>query len=450
MTGCLVRARRAPAILALFALAALAIARFFSASWPCAPSGGAAPIATAAAAAAAAAEARARLAGAAERAPAAAAEATDKRAPAACAPCVPCAPAACAACAPCAPAAPCTVAEPCAQCAPPAAPCAPAPAQPAAAAAQPAALPAQPAAAAAPDSPSRAFKSWIEAGFGEAALSYAYGAPAAPLAFLSAALPAACASPRLAPGARANGSFLVLIFGDSINRFMFEDGCAAAGGFAPDGARWTANFTYRVGASQSDACELPWGVMAFLNVYGAAARGPYYEDHGSHVEFKGDTAERVPEGLRQFAARWGRDPDAVIFRSEIWDQSLTLARVTAGLPWANRSAVMAAFARDVRAAFAGLRARLPRAVLGTHTTPTVNRGSGGGLTYFNAYTAALRAVARGLDDVFLADWNALTAPLDPADTQKDAMHPDGKYSGPFFAAVANAFGKWGTGCAREA
>ena len=191
----------------------------------------------------------------------------------------------------------------------------------------------------------------------------------------------------------------------------------------------------------------PRGVVAFLNVYGSAPRGPYYENHGSHNEFAGDTVERVEEGLKQFTVEFEGHPDAIIFRAEVWDMHKYTEDLEKGsLKEEERSALFLRFVRDVEGVFAGLRSRYPRAILGMHTIPSP---LGKTRPLFFSYLAALRLIARRHRDIFLIDWHALVAPLDPSIVNKDAIHPDGRYSGPFYALLSGALQKWLHGCKRE-
>jgi len=330
-------------------------------------------------------------------------------------------------------------------------------------------------------SPSAMFKAWVEEGIANASLTYALGVAPFPLPeFLhrNDSFPVGCTSPATSA---TDGRFRVLIFGDSIDRFLLEDGCGLSGGRQPAKAQWTKNFTYLTGAPASLVCEYPqtpvkvvpakshhnplpfWissntapvagtvsngGIVAFLNVYGSTPRGPYYENHGSHSEFSGDTVERVNEGVRQFVEEFGGPLDAILFRAEVWDMHKHAPKVENGaLTGDDLAAVFPQFVSDLGSVFQDLRERFPRAILGTHTVPFPIKKS---RLLFFSYLSALRLFTRRSEDIFLLDWNALLGPLEPSVTQKDAMHPDGKYSGPFYALLAGAIQRWFSHCPREA
>jgi hypothetical protein len=303
--------------------------------------------------------------------------------------------------------------------------------------------------------PSAQFKAWIEEGVSNLSLTYTLegsGLPPPTPGFLTAPLPVGCTSP---PNPAWDGKVRVLIFGDSVDRYLLQDGCEASGGVTPEVYQWGHNFTYFAGAPPSLYCDYrspkaPQGTVAFLNVYGSAPRGPYYEGHGSHSEFCGDTVERVEEGLRQFKRLFGAPPDVVMFRAEVWDMHFHTELVNAGklgVEGGGRAAVARKFVGDVEGVFAWLRARLPRAILGMHTVPTP---IGKDRPLFFTYINAMRLLAKRHGDIFLVDWQALLSPLEPTDYNKDAMHPDGKFSGPFYTMLSGAWRRWLTECPREA
>lgn len=302
--------------------------------------------------------------------------------------------------------------------------------------------------------PSAQFKDWIEEGVANLSLTYTLegtGLPPPFPAFLTAPLPVGCTSP---PNPAWDGRARVLIFGDSVDRYLLQDGCDASGGVTPEVYQWGHNFTYFAGAPPSLFCDYrskePQGTVAFLNVYGSAPRGPYYEGHGSHAEFCGDTVERVEEGLKQFKRLFGAPPDVVIFRAELWDMHFHTDKVYAGkleVEGGGRAAVARKFVVDVEGVFAWLRARLPRAILGMHTVPTP---IGKDRPLFFTYINAMKLLARRHKDIFLVDWQALLSPLEPTTYNKDAMHPDGKYSGPFYTMLSGALRRWLNECPREA
>ena len=285
------------------------------------------------------------------------------------------------------------------------------------------------------------FKAWLEAGVANASLTYAY---AQNVPFLADPLPARrCLAGPPAPSTR------ILLLGDSINRQVLQAGCGDVGGRAPSAPIWTEQFTYREGASVSHVCELPLGegsVAAFLHVYGAAANGPYYMGHGSQghstpeaVEFCGDTAERIPEALRQFTAKFGGPPTVVLFHSEVWDLMDTGLRIEKGL-LARRDlgARLNAYVLDLRRVFAQLRAALgPHALLGIHTVPLIMRDA----DLYHGFSNAMRLFAR-TSDVFMLDWGRLVQPLTPEETQADKVHPNGPILQVFFRVLTQSIAQW--------
>lgn len=271
------------------------------------------------------------------------------------------------------------------------------------------------------------YKRWVEEGVGLAALDYE---PMNTPAFLAADPPQPCSS----SASRVN----VFLLGDSINRFMIDDSCAALGGQAQN---WAEHFAYRVDASPDKLCVTANGVIAFLNIYGSAPRGPYYGNHSSTPDDPyADTALRVQHGLDQFTRTFG-EPTFVLFRSELWDLHVTAYRVVE-----DRAALFAKFLEDSRTIFRYIRRRLPRAYIGTHTTPTIRWG----MSLFHQYQNAVRLLARESDDLFLLDFQLLLADL-PLDVYlRDTHHPKPVYLSSFLDMIYRSALRWVDACAPAA
>jgi len=275
------------------------------------------------------------------------------------------------------------------------------------------------------------FKTWVEEGMALAALDYD---PQVTPAYIAEGPPQPCRT-----GAAKVRLFLL---GDSLNRIMIDDACKALGGEAQS---WSQGFAYRVDASPDKLCVTADGVIAFLNIYGSAPKGPYYGGHSSASNPAddpwADTELRVQHGLDQFTEKFG-EPTFVIFRSELWDLHVTAYKPIETI---DKTALFAKFLDDSRTVFRYIRARLPRAFLGMHTTPTIRWG----MTLFHQYQNAVRRLARESDELFLFDFQLLLADL-PLDAYlRDTHHPKPVYLSSFLDLMYRSALRWVQSCEPE-
>ena len=267
------------------------------------------------------------------------------------------------------------------------------------------------------------FKSWIERGMTLLALDYL---PMDTPSFLAISPPQPCYTTT-----RKTNIFLL---GDSINRFMIDDSCAALGGTAEN---WAEHFSYRVDASPDKLCVTPLGVIAFLNIYGSAPKGPYYGNHASSADDPyADTELRVLHGLDQFTRKFG-EPTLVIFRSELWDLHVTAYQVIE-----DKTFLFAKFLADSTIVFSYLRRRLPRAYIGMHTVPTIRWG----MSLFYQYQNALRFLSRNSEDLFLFDFQLLLQDLPLDEYLRDTHHPKPVYLSSFLNMIYLSALRWTESC----
>ena len=275
------------------------------------------------------------------------------------------------------------------------------------------------------------FKTWVEEGMALAALDFD---PQVTPAYIAEGPPLPC----------RNGADKVRLFllGDSLNRIMIDDACGALGGSAQS---WSQGFAYRVDASPDKLCVTADGVIAFLNIYGSAPRGPYYGNHSSALNPRddpwADTELRVQHGLDQFTEKFGA-PTFVIFRSELWDLHVTAYKPIETI---DKTALFAKFLDDSRTVFRYIRARFPRAYLGMHTTPTIRWG----MTLFHQYQNAVRRLARESDELFLFDFQLTLQDL-PLDVYlRDTHHPKPVYLASFLDLIYRSALRWVQSCEPE-
>jgi hypothetical protein len=240
----------------------------------------------------------------------------------------------------------------------------------------------------------------------------------------------------------------ILIFGDSIDRYMLEDGCEKWGGVV---TRWATNFSYKVGASADGMCNSSLGTLAFLNIYGSAQKGPYLLGHTNTPDDPfADTELRVQNGLDQYVAKFGA-PQFVFYRSELWDLHVTAflnGTATAGENHLNaqqREVLFERFFADNLRTLSDIRSKLPDAIVCTHTVPNIKWG----MVLFPMYQNALRYVSE-VGGLCMYDFNQLLQGADPNEYLRDGHHPSKPYSASFADIVMRSARTWTSCCASKA
>ena len=239
----------------------------------------------------------------------------------------------------------------------------------------------------------------------------------------------------------------VLIFGDSINRFMVDDICAQQGATV---SGWATNFSYKAGASADGLCNTSLGILSFLNIYGSAAQGPYLHGHRNTPDDPfADTELRINHGIDQFVTKFG-SPNFVFYRSELWDLHVTAfpnGNATAGeyhLSVHQRDTLFKKFFADNEATFAQIRSKLPNAFICTHTIPNIKWG----MNLFPMYQNALRYLAENLS-LCLYDFHQLLQGTEPGEYLRDGHHPSHPYSASFANIIMHSARTWSSCCASK-
>ena len=116
----------------------------------------------------------------------------------------------------------------------------------------------------------------------------------------------------------------VLIFGDSVSRYIVDDWCRAKNG---SHSAWTTVFRYKRGISPSEVCrhaERRDGIMkkdnlGFVHMYGSPATGPYLHGHvNNEVDPFTDTPLRICKAVDEYTSAIGT-PTHVTWAVMWWD-----------------------------------------------------------------------------------------------------------------------------------
>jgi hypothetical protein len=273
------------------------------------------------------------------------------------------------------------------------------------------------------------FANWVQRGIAAAAVNFD---PAVPPAFLNEPLP---------PCTTHSRAVRLLILGDSVSRYMIDNGCMAIGGTQYN---WGEGFVYKASASPASACETDDGVVAYLNLYGSKPRGPYYGHVNTGDDPWTDTELRIARGMELFTAQFG-EPMAVILRTDLWDLHMLLDKPP--LPPPERAEFLKAMAGTMRVALRQIRALAPRALLGTHTIPMITWKN-----FDDTFTQAQNAL-RLLsieEDLFLFDFKLATDPFPPAVVNRDIHHPTPAYCATFLQILYGSVRRWAQNCSLDA
>jgi hypothetical protein len=283
------------------------------------------------------------------------------------------------------------------------------------------------------------FASWVNCGM--AAASTNFDAAILP-AFLNETAPHPyCKTP--------SRNVSILILGDSINRYMIDDGCGLIGGTLAD---WGVGFTYKVGASAAKACITPTGVIAYLNTYGSKPKGPYYTNHVNSPEDPwADTELRIAHGVAQFTERFGA-PLLILFRGELWDLHVWLGSDISKYTTEDRNALFATYTNDNRGSIEAIRAAAPHALLGLHSVPLIKWANFLQRLHVQ-YVQAMRNFANDNALIYF-DFFALTLQLrvqfdgDPKSEilLRDHHHPTAAHCAAFLRIIYLSAQRWSQRC----
>ena len=192
------------------------------------------------------------------------------------------------------------------------------------------------------------------------------------------------------------GAVTVLLLGDSIDRGIVFNLCHSNTQHNYNYSINWANISYRV-RDASSCCTSPQFSVCTARIYGSSAKGPYAfgfenDDEDPHA----DTELRIPQCMGDYVAQFGKHPEFILLRTEIWDLK-KLEKVTLPLinnTTSNTNNTTAITLREISNQFISdfsndlkiIRQLSPNAILGTHTVPKITWG----LDYFNTYLNAMR------------------------------------------------------------
>ena len=112
---------------------------------------------------------------------------------------------------------------------------------------------------------------------------------------------------------------VVLLLGDSIDRFVVRDFCAAQNQSYEDWSGQT--FRYRVDdiSSATSVCRTPNGTLGHLHLFGTNSTGPYRDNiNKNRYDPFVDTPLRICKGIEVFTRNVGK-PVAIVFQAMMWD-----------------------------------------------------------------------------------------------------------------------------------
>jgi hypothetical protein len=220
-----------------------------------------------------------------------------------------------------------------------------------------------------------------------------------------------------------DNSTSVLIFGDSVDRYLIHDICRSYGnGVSEFGSQY---FSYSRG-SASGVCFSPIGNVGFVHVFGSPEKGPYYR---GLRDFKADgyvdTFKKIKKAVEHWIERFGA-PTMVLFRTEFWDLHAHL---------------------NTEERILELRSYLgPETVLATHSVPFSDPvKEPHKFAPHTIFTDAQRYLNLK-NNVVMFDWQAwiLKTSLEPIDYLKDGHHPKTKFSLSFGKIIVSAANRWKT------
>jgi hypothetical protein len=230
------------------------------------------------------------------------------------------------------------------------------------------------------------------------------------------------------PPSTGNPSCLpvVLLLGDSVDRYIVQDFCSLHNGTVEDWSHQTFMYKTKDKASASSLCSLPSRALAHLHLFGSNETGPYRDNiRESWFDPFVDTPARICKGLEIFSRRVAA-PSTIVFQVLMWD--LLAVR---GTP--DPATAVARYRERLRARLADVRrCAPPGAEVVIRTVPSSQWGG----ELMPAFNDALRGLARDaglrlLDfDALAAGWAAAAGDAE-ADRFRDGYHPTETYCARF-------------------
>ena len=228
----------------------------------------------------------------------------------------------------------------------------------------------------------------------------------------------------------------ILIFGDSVDRYLVKDGCLQWGATAFE---WADGVLLYTAEPATLRCVAPWGTMSSVHLYGAAPTGPYaysfsnnnaaggHEQRGKG-DFFVDTQLRIPKALELYEQQLFKLPDVVVYQSSLWDAK---EAVEASGPVSNEhlTLLLRKFRERVHAILDQVLLLLSRRsgeqqpVLLLRTTPVNKAGS--------KVLPALNAVMRNIGkerQIGVVDWDAMMHGEAWSNPFRDTVHPSEQHN----------------------
>ena len=139
----------------------------------------------------------------------------------------------------------------------------------------------------------------------------------------------------------------ILLIGDSVDRFVVDEGCGQWG-IAASSFNWAEGVLFYSDSSPARKCDAPWGSISSLHLFGAPPQGPYYWNFSNNARDPFvDTELRIPKGLALYEKKFGKQPDVVVYQSGLWDSLRLGGRRDAGPVVPNPASILLTPERNI-------------------------------------------------------------------------------------------------------
>ena len=216
-----------------------------------------------------------------------------------------------------------------------------------------------------------------------------------------------------------NVKIKLLMFSDSISRFMVDEWCSVHRSGKLQ--KW-GDFKYdNTGALAAQVCLKGNIIMGFVHIFASDLIGPYVYNNNKTIcndaeDPNADTKLRIKHAIELFSVKFG-SPNFVLFRSDLWD--------LVQLPESEHrndqyTELIMHYIDNYNANIAQIQTLLPWTYIGTHTIPTPVWGG----YLFQRYENFLRYLSITKENFFLFDFQQLTnTGVDVKINLRDNHHP---------------------------
>lgn len=233
------------------------------------------------------------------------------------------------------------------------------------------------------------------------------------------------------PDMKMSGPRAILMFGDSVDRYIIQAACQLLNTTAYDWAK--SIIKYKSGISPSGVCASGTLNISFVHLYGSKPRGPYLHGHqNDKADPYTDTPLRIRKTLLHYKKIFNANPEMIIYQTNLWDGygklvDDTLDRIT------SATTMIYAYKMDTLQNIRTIQSMVPKDTpILLRTTPEPSKPA---IPLTSEFNNAIRTI--GVTNCLpVLDWASMTSYLGKVENIfRDTFHPNHNHSQLFAKAL---------------